>query len=100
MTHALRARYTNVRSVIKHNRQTSPTITPYLGVKQGDPRSSLLFMMFVNGIVASININGIFSVDEMKLVIILLADVQVLFATSSTSRSMLNDIEIYCTYGA
>ena len=88
-----------MRSTIKHNRQTSPTIPSYLEVKQWDPRSSLLFMMFVNNIVASINtnINGIFSVDEMKLHLILFTDDQVLFEKSPTSlQSMLNEKETYC----
>ena len=62
--------------------------------------TALLFMMFVNDIIASINtnINGSFSIDEMRLFLILFADDQVLFATSITSlQSVLNDIETYCT---
>lgn len=99
MTNAIKAMYNSVRSVIKHNREKSASINSYLGVKQGDPTSSLLFMMFVNDIIANINTNldGIFTVDELKLFLILYADDQVLFATSPTSlQSMLNDVEIYC----
>lgn len=64
------------------------------------PKLIFTVHMFVNDIVTSINtnINGIFSVDEMKLFLILFADDQVLFTTSPTSlQSMLNDIETYCT---
>lgn len=64
------------------------------------PKLIFTVHMFVNDIVTSINtnINGIFSVDEMKLFLILFADDQVLFTTSPTSlQSMLNDIEAYCT---
>ena len=57
-------------------------------------------MMLVNDVIASTktHINGVFSIDEIKLFPILFADDQVLFSTSPTSRqSMLNDIETYCT---
>ena len=69
MINAIKAMYATVRSIIKHSHQLSSTITSNLGVKQGDPSSSLLFMMFVNDIVTSINIDldGIFSTDELKL---------------------------------
>ena len=84
--------YSTVRSIIKHNRQTSNTITSNLGVKQGDPSSSLLFMMFVNNIITSINtdLDGIFSTEELKLFLVLFAVDQVLFPTSPTTlQSML-----------
>ena len=99
MINAIKAMYATVRSIIKHNHQLSNTITSNLGVKQGDPSSSLLFMMFVNDIVTSINtdLDGIFSIGELKLFIILFADDQVLFSTSPTTlQTMLNDIETYC----
>ena len=95
----IKAMYATVRSFIKHNHQLSNTMTSNLGVKQGDPSSSILFMMFVNDIVTSINIDldGIFSTGESKLFLILFADDQVLFSTSLTTlQSMLNDIETYC----
>ena len=91
--------YSRVCSIIKHNHQLSNVITSNLGVKQGDPSSSLLFMMFVNDIVTSINtdLDGIFSTGELKLFLILFADDQVLFSTSPTSlQLMLNDVETYC----
>ena len=93
MTNAIKAMYSVVRSVIKHNRRFRT------GVKQGDPSSSLLFMMFVNDIVTNINtdLQGLFSIDELKLFLILYADDQILFSMSPTSlKSMLNDIEVYC----
>ena len=75
MTNAIKAMYNSVRSIIKHNREKSASINSYLGVKQGDPSSSLLFMMFVNDIIANIktNLDGIFTVDELKLFLILYA---------------------------
>ena len=99
ITKALKAMYSSVRSVIKHNKNVSSCINSYLGVKQGDPCSSLLFMMFINDIISNINteLNGIFSIDELNIFLILYADDQVLFATSPESlQSMLHDIETYC----
>ena len=92
--------YSTVRAIFKHNRQTSNEINSRVGVKQGDPSSSLLFMMFVNDIVSSINmdLNGIFSTEDMKVFLVLFADDQVIFSTSPTSlQSMLKYIESYCT---
>jgi len=70
-----------------------------MGVKQGGASSALLFMMFVNDVTEHINTNleGIFTLNEMKLFVILYADDQVLFSTSPDSlQSMLADIEAYC----
>ena len=103
ITNAIKSMYSVVRSVIKHNGKLSNSIHSHLGVKQGDPSSSLLFMMFVNDIVKSVktDLDGLFSTDELKLFLILYADDQVLFASSPTSlQSRLNDIENYCnTWG-
>ena len=99
VTKAIKAMYSTVKSAIKYNRETSNYITSNLGVKQGDPSSSLLFMMFVNDILANINSNldGIFTVNEIKIFLLSYADDQVLFSTSPTSlQSMLSDIEEYC----
>ena len=77
----------------------SDPISSFMGVKQGDASSALLFMMFVNDITEHINTNieGIFTLNEMKLFLILYADDQVLFSTSPDSlQSMLADIEAYC----
>lgn len=99
MTRAVKSMYTVVRSAIKHYNKTSISINSQLGVKQGDHSSSLLFMMFVYDIIQNIHtdLNGIFSIEELKLFLILYADDQVLFASSALSlQSMLNNIEQYC----
>ena len=56
-------------------------------------------MLFVNDIINNINtdLNGIFTINELKLFLILFADDQVVFTKSPQSlQSMLNDIENYC----
>ena len=89
--------YSVERSVVKYKQEISEIIDIQLGVKQGDPSSSLLFMLFVNDIVDNINTNldGIFTINELFL--IMFADDQVLFAFSPiTLQAMLTDIESYC----
>ena len=95
--------YSSVKSAIRYKKDITNNIISHLGVKQGDPSSSLLFTIFVNDILANINTNleGIFTIEEIKVFLIAYADDQVLFSTSPTSlQSMLNDIEVYCnTWG-
>ena len=69
MTRAIKAMYSVVCTVVKHNHETSESISIQLGVKQGDPSSSLLFMLFVYDILSNINsdLDGIFTINELKL---------------------------------
>ena len=65
----------------------------------GGASSPLLFMLFVNDIVNNMNadLNMIFTINELKLFLILFADDQVVFVKSpQTLQSMLKDIENYC----
>jgi hypothetical protein len=99
MISALKAMYSSVKSAVRLNNEISEYINSYSGVKQGDPCSSILFMMFVNDIIENINSNieGIISIDDIKFFLLSYADDQVLFSTSPTSAQlMLNDIENYC----
>ena len=97
---AIQSMYMSVRACIRHNEGTSKEwVRLNSGVKQGDPSSPIIFMMFVNDIVENINsdIEDIFSTDDMKLFILMFADDQVLFSSSAASlQSMLNDVQTYC----
>lgn len=56
-------------------------------------------MLSINNIVENINVDldGIFTVNKLKLFILLHAKDQAIFATSpETLQSILNDIETYC----
>jgi len=91
--------YTSVKAAVKMKSQISDHIISNTGVKQGDPCSSILFLMFVNDMVENINSNieGIITINDIKFFLLSYADDQVLFSTSPTSlQSMLNDIENYC----
>ena len=100
---ALKSMYDVVKACIRYNSKHSDFLNSYTGLKQGDPSSPLLFMLFINDLVDNINANleNIFELDELMLFIILYADDAVVFAKSKESlQSLLNDIELYCgTWG-
>ena len=96
---SLQAMYNVVKSCVRYKSKTSNFIDSKVGVKQGDASSSLMFLFFVNDILNHIdtNIDGIFTVNEVKLFMLLFADDAVLFAeTPQALQSMLDDLEQYC----
>ena len=97
---AIRSMYVSVRLCIKYDNTFSQFFDSHIGLKQGDPSFPILFMLFVNDMIESINsnLNGIFTTNEIKLFLILFADGQVVFAKSPQAlQSLLADIENYCT---
>ena len=91
--------YNIVKSCINHKEQTSDFLESNIGVKQGDPSSTLLLLYFINDIASNINvdIDGLFTVNELKLFLFLFADDAVLFAnTPEALQSMLNYLYVYC----
>ena len=98
MVRALKAMYTSVKACVRHNQSYSAFIDAKFDVKQGDPSSPLIFMMFINYINQNINsdLDGIFNINDIKLILFLYADDQVVFAKSPESlQRMLLDIENY-----
>ena len=95
--------YNTVKSIIRYQASRSSFFESHVGLKQGDPSSPLMFMLLINDITESINSNfeDIFTVDELKIFMMLYADDAVIFAKSpKVLQSMLNDIETYCvTWG-
>ena len=71
---AIRAMYSSVKSFIQYN--------TYIGVKQGDPLSSILCLFFLNDILSSINCNldGIMNLEELQIFLLLFADDGILFS--------------------
>ncbi|XP_053399819.1 uncharacterized protein LOC128557111 [Mercenaria mercenaria] len=99
MVKALKAMYSTVKSCVRYNHSQSDFFESHVGLKQGDPSSPLLFMFFVNDLMNNINsdLNDIFTIEEMKLFLLLYADDQAVFARSPDSlQKLLNDIENYC----
>ena len=97
---ALKSMYSTVKSCIRYRSTVSGFFDSHIGLKQGDPSFPLMFMLFINDIIDNINSNfqNIFTIDEMKIFMILYADDAILFAnTPNVLQSMLNDIDTYCT---
>ena len=91
--------YDEVRACIRCNGSLSRSFNSYMGLKQGDPSSPSLFMMFINDLLDNINSNleNMFKLDDIILFMILYADDAVVFARSKENlQSILNDIELYC----
>ena len=91
--------YSTVKLCIKYNSSFSQFLDSYIGLKQGDPSSSLLFMLLVNDIANNINsdFDDIFTTNDLKLFLILFANDQALYAKSpQTLQKMLTDSENYC----
>ena len=73
--------------------------TSHMGLKQGDPSTPLLFMLFINDIVVNINAHfeDVLRIEELRIFMLLYADDAIVFAKSPTVlQSMLNVIELYC----
>ena len=100
---AMKSMYNVVKSCVRYKSSLSGFVNSQNGLKQGDPSSPLMFMMFINDIIDNINTNleNIFTLQDMQLFMLLYADDAVVFSTSRESlQSMLNDIELYCgTWG-
>ena len=96
----LKSMYTTVKSCIRYRSTISGFFDLHIGLKQGDPSSPLMFTLFINDIIGNINSNFLhnFTIDEMKIFMILYADDAIVFAnTPDVLQSMLNDIDTYCT---
>ena len=99
MINAIKSMYKSVKSAVKLNSKTSEPILSQEGVKQGDPSSSLLFMMFINDFIENMgaNLEGIFTSDEIKLFSTLYTDDQILFSISPDSiKIMLENLDNFC----
>ena len=91
--------YETVKACIRYKSEMSDFFDSNIGVKQGDPSSTLLFLLFINDILSNINtdIDGLFTLNEMKFFLLLFADDAILFAQKPEAlQSMLNDLSTYC----
>lgn len=84
LVQAIKSMYSTVKLCVKYRNSFSQCFSSHIGLKQGDPSSPILFMLFVNDILDHIdsNLNDLFTIDETKLFLILFADDQVVFAKS------------------
>jgi len=100
---AIKAMYNVVKACVKYKGNTSEFFASKVGIKQGDPSSSLMFLFFINDITNCINdeLDGIITIEHIKLFMLIFADDGILFSTNpETLQIMLNDVQRYCeTWG-
>ena len=95
---ALQAMYKSVKACVRYKNRCSSYFDIHAGVKQGDPLSPVLFILFINDILDSLaNENdATLAIDEMNLFMLLYADDAVLFSKSAeTLQNMLNRLHTY-----
>ena len=98
---AIKNMYNTVKAAVRFNSDMSSFFNSNIGVKQGDPSSTILFLYFINDIIDSFdqNIDGLFKLNGENLFILLFADDTVLFAHTPTAlQSLLNDLQNFCQY--
>jgi len=72
----LQSMYSTVNSCVRVNGTLSEFFDSYMGVKQGEPLSPLLFIFFVNDMSLYFQIDSLdyLSIDELQIYILLFAD--------------------------
>ena len=99
----MKSLYSTVSACVKLSSNLSDAFDVTLGLKQGEPLSPLLFILFINDISNSFNLQDLneFNTNKLCIYLLLFADDLVLFSTNpATLQSMLNDLYEYsCKWG-
>ena len=95
--------YNTVKTAVRFNSNISTFFISNIGVKQGDPSSTILFLYLINDINYNFDQNkdGLFKLNGENIFILLFADDAVLFVHTPTAlQLLLNDLHNYCqTWG-
>ena len=99
MISMLRKIYEKVKSCVKVNGSYTQYFDSYMGVKQGEPLSPLLFIFFINDMSKYLYEDSadLVSINEIQMFILLFADDAVIFSRSKTGlQILLNKMCSYC----
>jgi hypothetical protein len=100
MVRMLQSMYLSVKSCVRANGELTDFFDSYMGVKQGEPLSPLLFLFFVNDMQQSLHTDDIdvFTLEEIQIYLLLFADDTVLFSYSKEGlQKLLEKMHSYCT---
>ena len=99
---AIKAIYNSVKVCVRALGSVSDCFDSLVGVKQGEPLSPLLFILFLNDLAEELNVNNNYFenddiIDQFQKFILLFADDTLLMADShSELQILLNKLYIYC----
>ena len=102
LTRMLRSLYHKVLAVVKMQSDVSSFFEIVLGVKQGEPLSPLLIILFVNDIYSDLSVENelgevtCVSINQICFFLLLFADAMVIFSNNSMElQKMLEKLHVY-----
>ena len=99
MVNMLKVIYTDVKACVRSDNTLSDCFECLSGVKEGEPSSPLLFILFINDFYENLitRNNDYFTLNNIKLFLLLFADDAVLFSyTKEGLQSLLDSLHSYC----